>query len=294
MKRILIAGSNGQVGWELQRALTPLGSVAAFDRSELDLASPDSIRAALRQASPDIIVNAAAHTAVDKAEAEPGLAMRINAQAPGILAEEAKRLGALLIHYSTDYVFDGAKSGGYIEEDEPHPLGVYGTSKLEGERAVTQSGCAHFILRTSWVYSARGSNFVLTILRLARERDELKVVDDQIGSPTWARALADATAGLIGRDPPLETCGLYHLAARGSVSRYHFAQKIVDIARRISGGDGKWAAIHPVTTADYPLPAARPLNSVLDSGKIKRALGIEMAPWEDQLAACLDDVVAAR
>lgn len=294
MKRILVTGKDGQVGWELQRALAPLGSILSLDRSQLDLADPDSIREVIRGISPAIIVNAAAYTAVDKAESEPDLAMRVNALAPGIMAEEAKRLGALLIHYSTDYVFDGAKSGDYTEEDKPHPLNVYGMSKWEGERAIAQSGCTHLILRTSWVYSGRGGNFVLTILRLARERDELKVVDDQIGSPTWARALAEATAELLAQNPRPETCGLYHLSAHGSTSRYHLAQKIIETARQLSNDGGKWATLHPIKTADYPLPAARPLNSALSNEKIKRAFGIEMESWENQLAACLNDIITTR
>ena len=190
MTKILVTGKTGQVGWELQRTLATLGQVIAPDRRGMDLGDPDSIRAAIRACSPQIIVNAAAYTAVDQAESEPDLALAINGAAPGIMAEEAKRLGALLVHYSTDYVFDGAKSGPYTEDDQPNPLSAYGSSKLAGERAIAASGARYLIFRTSWVYGARGKNFLRTILRLAQERDELRIVDDQVGAPTWCRAIA--------------------------------------------------------------------------------------------------------
>ena len=241
MVRILIPGRTGQVGWELQSALAPLGTVIALDRSRMDLANPDSIRRAIRDANPEIIVNAAAYTHVDKAESEPDLAMQVNGVAPGIMAEEAKRLGAILVHYSTDYVFDGEFDRPYVEDDKPNPVNAYGKSKLAGELAVAAVGGRYLILRSSWVYSARGSNFVLTVLRLAREKPELAMVDDQTGSPTWARALAEATADLLRRkDRILGHSGVYHLAASGHASRYEFANEIIRIMRDVSGQPGGW------------------------------------------------------
>ena len=223
--RILLTGKNGQVGWELQRTLAPLGEVVVLDRRQLDLSDPDQIRERVREISPDLIVNAAAYTAVDRAEAEPEPAMAVNGTAPGLLAEEAKRIGAAIIHYSTDYVFDGAKTTPYTEEDAPNPLNVYGRTKLAGEQAVQAAGVPHLILRTSWVYGMRGKNFLLTILRLAREREELKIVDDQIGAPTWSRTIAEATAQILtsGAWPVSGASGIYHLTASGSTSWYGFA-----------------------------------------------------------------------
>jgi dTDP-4-dehydrorhamnose reductase len=255
----------------------------------MNLIDPDSIRKAIRDASPDVIVNAAGYTAVDKAETEPDVAMQVNAIGPGVIAEEARRIRALLVHYSTDYVFDGTSDEPYVEDDEPNPLNVYGKSKLEGERAIVASGCAHLILRASWIYSNRGTNFVLTILRLARERQELAVVDDQIGSPTWARALAESTAKLLANVDSWENRGVYHLSAIGHVSRFEFAKKIVEAAQEVFENAKGWATVRPITTADYPLPAARPLNCATSKEKIKRVLGIEMADWVVQLRACLAD-----
>ena len=229
MKRILLTGRNGQVGWELERTLAPLGEVLAFDRKGFDLAEPDEICHSLRELKPDIIVNAAAYTAVDRAEAESDMAMAINATAPGIMAEEARRLGALLVHYSTDYVFDGAKSAPYTEEDATGPVNTYGRSKLAGERAIWESGCRHLIFRTSWVYGTRGGNFLRTILRLAAERDELRVVDDQIGAPTWCRMIAEASSLALARpDVPV---GLYHLAGSGETSWFGFARAILKLSQ---------------------------------------------------------------
>jgi dTDP-4-dehydrorhamnose reductase len=290
---ILLTGKTGQVGWELQRALAPLGRVIALDRTQMDLANADAIRRTIRDAAPGIIVNAAGYTAVDRAESEPDLAMRVNAVAPGVIAEEAKRIDAVLVHYSTDYVFDGTRSTPYVEEDAPNPLNVYGKSKLEGERAVAASGCAHLTLRASWIYSARGSNFVLTILRLARERKELAIVDDQIGSPTWARTLAESTAELLRRiRQPREERGIYHLSANGFASRFDFAKRILDVAREISHENAGWASLRPITTAEYPLPAARPLNCATSKDKIKRVFGIEMPGWEEELRSFLNDMIA--
>lgn len=292
MTTILLTGKTGQVGWELQRALAPLGRLIALDRTQMDLTNADSIRRAIRDAAPGIIVNAAGYTAVDNAESESDLAMRVNAVAPGVMAEAAKRIDALLVHYSTDYVFDGTRSTPYVEEDAPNPLNVYGKSKLEGERAVAASGCAHLTLRASWIYSARGSNFVLTILRLARERKELTVVDDQIGSPTWARALAELTAKLL-RNCGLakERSGIYHLSAEGYTTRFNFAKRILELVREISPNAAGAPILRPITSAEYPLPAARPLNDATSKDKIKRVFGVDLPGWEDELRSFLNDMM---
>lgn len=295
MPRILLIGKTGQLGWELQQSLAPLGRLIALDRTQMDLTRPDSVRRAIRDAAPDIIVNAAGYTAVDKAESEPDLAMQVNAVAPGVMAEEARRLDALLIHYSTDYVFDGRNSEPYTEVDEPNPLNAYGKSKLEGERAIAASGCAHLILRASWIYSDHGANFVLTMLRLARERKEIVVVDDQIGSPTWARALAQTSAELLGKvRRTKEETGIYHLSASGYTSRYDFAKKIVEIARELSGKKEGWATVRPIKNAEYPLPAKRPLNAATSKEKIKRVFGIEMPVWTEQLYSYLHESAAVQ
>ncbi len=296
MTTILLMGKTGQVGWELLRALAPLGRVIAPDHTQMDLTNPDSIRLAIRDAAPDIVVNAAGYTAVDKAESEPDLAMQVNAFAPGVIGEEVRRLNALLIHYSTDYVFDGTKPEPYVETDEPNPVNVYGKTKLAGERAIAASGCAHLILRTSWIYSSRRSNFVLTILRLARERKELAVVSDQIGSPTWAHALARTSTELLGKiDGNREKTGIYHLSAGGYASRYDFAQKIIEIARQLYDKNTGWATVRPTTNAEYPpLPAKRPLNAATSKEKIRRVFGIEMPSWTEQLNSYLDELASDR
>lgn len=292
---VLVTGRNGQLGWELERALAQEHGapwrVVAVDRAGLDLADADAVRRVVRDTAPAVILNAAAYTAVDRAEAEPGLARRVNAEAPGILAEEAKRSGALLVHYSTDFVFDGARTGAYTESDATRPLSEYGRSKLEGERAVTAAAGDHLILRTSWVYAARGSNFVLTMLKLAREREHLRVVADQVGCPTWARPLARATAALL-RDPARarSACGLYHLAARGAVSRSNLARAAIAIARRAAPPGQAWAEIEDIASSEYPLPAARPLNSELDSRRFEQAFGIALPPWEEGLRDCLAEL----
>jgi dTDP-4-dehydrorhamnose reductase len=293
--RLLVTGRTGQIGWELQGALAPLGTVIALDRSAMDVASPDSIRRAIRDAKPEIIVNAAAYTHVDKAESEPDLAMKVNGVAPGIMAEEAKRLGAILVHYSTDYVFDGELDRPYVEDDPPNPVNAYGKTKLAGELAVAAVGGHHLILRSSWVYSARGSNFVLTVLRLAREKPELAMVDDQTGSPTWARALAEATAELLRRkDRVLGHSGVYHLAASGRASRYEFANDVIRIMRDVCGEAGGWAKVRPITSGDYPLPARRPRNPVMSQDKVKRILGVEMTHWRDELRSFLVELAPMR
>ena len=291
MTTILLTGNTGQVGWELQRTLEPLGRVVALGRDEMDHENPDSIRSAIRRVKPGIIVNAAGYTTVDKAEAEADLVMRINAVAPGIIAEEAKRAGAPLVHYSTDYVYDGQLARPYTEDDAPNPVNTYGKSKLAGDRAIQAVGGAHLILRTSWIYSSRGNNFVLTILRLAREKPELSVINDQIGSPSWARSLAQATTELL-RDPERirSQSGIYHLSAGGETSRYGFATAIVAIMKEIAGPQEKWAEIKSTTTDHYPaLPARRPLNPVTDKSRIRRVFGIQMPPWESQLRSFLMD-----
>ena len=297
MTTILLTGNTGQVGWELQHALAPLGSLIALGRDGMDHANPDSIRTAIRSVKPDIIVNAAGFTAVDKAESEVSLVTRINAIAPGIMAEEAKRIGAPLVHYSTDYVYDGTQERPYTEDDAPNPLNTYGKSKLAGERAIQEVGGTHVILRTSWVYSARRSNFVLAILRLAREKPELSVVNDQVGSPSWARALAVSTAELLRKRHLFQDHGgVYHLSASGQTTRYEFAREIIRIMKEISGVKSDWAEITPITSDQYqpPLPARRPLSPVTDKNKIKRALGIEMPHWRNQLLAFLHELAVSR
>ncbi len=284
MKTILLTGRNGQVGHELIGALAPLGRVVATGREQLDLADPDSIVRCMRELQPDIIVNAAGYTAVDAAEAEPELAMRINAEAPGILAEEARRSGALLLHYSTDYVFDGSKNGLYTEEDEAKPLNAYGRSKLAGEQRITASGCRHLIFRTSWLYADRGTNFLLTILDLARKEPVLKVVDDQIGSPTWARTLAQASARALAHPGLDSRMGTYHLSASGHVSRHDFAVAILRLAA--AGSINVWARIERCPTREFPRPAARPLNAATSKQRFSEAFGFVPPDWQAQLDAC--------
>lgn len=284
--RILLTGSAGQLGRELKRSLACLGEVIARDRQQLDLAQADALRAAVRAAAPTVIVNAAAHTAVDKAETEPTVADAINAVAPGILAEEAKRLGALLIHYSTDYVFDGSKAAPYTEDDTPKPLAVYGRSKHAGELAIAASDCRHLIFRTSWVYGLHGANFLKTMLRLGKERDELRVVGDQFGAPTWTRHLADATALIIGRKEL--PSGLYHLAGAGETSWHGYAEAIFAEAQR-TGLMEKSPVVHRIAGANYPLPAPRPANSRLDCTKFRRDFNLALPDWHTGLIDCLAD-----
>ncbi|MFA7318959.1 MAG: dTDP-4-dehydrorhamnose reductase [Sulfuricella sp.] len=299
--KILLTGKNGQVGWELQRTLAPLGQVVAVDRRTLDLGNPDSIRAVIREIRPDLIVNPAAYTAVDKAESEPELAMAVNGIAPGIMAEEARKLGAAMIHYSTDYVFDGRKTSPYTEQDIPNPLNVYGRTKLAGEQAIQAVGVPHLILRTSWVYGMRGKNFLLTILRLVKEREELKIVNDQIGAPTWSRMIAEATAQILAqRVLPLtphsslltQYSGIYNLTAAGQTSWYGFTKAILE-SMAIQGAHSSLITHHPlpkllpIPTSDYPLPAPRPLFSLLASDKLSETFGMKLPPWDDSLALCM-------
>lgn len=291
--RFLITGANGQLGFELQRALAPLGDVAACGRDACNLSNPDSIRDAVRAAKPDVIFNPGAYTAVDKAESEPDLACAVNATAPGILGEEAAKLGALVIHYSTDYVFDGTKPSAYCEEDATNPLGVYGKTKLEGENALAASGADHLIFRTSWVFGAHGKNFIKTILRLASSRDELRIVADQFGAPTGAALLADASTHIAtrylrdGRENfPF---GLYHLAASGETSWHGFAQHIV--AKAAAANSPLQATIDrilPIPAAEYPTPAARPANSCLDTSKFRTAFELHLPDWTHGVDQVLD------
>jgi dTDP-4-dehydrorhamnose reductase len=291
MQKILILGKQGQVAWELQRTLASLGDVTVFGSGQLDLANPDTIRTQVRSIQPDIIVNAAAYTAVDKAETEPELCKSINAVAPGILAELARESQALLVHYSTDYVFDGTKVGAYSETDPTNPLSVYGASKLAGERAISQVDCAHLIFRTTWVYGNRGKNFLLTILRLAAERKELKIVADQVGSPTWSRSISEATAQIIAqcRHDHSSVKGLYNLSAAGATSWHGFANQIVDRSRSIDPElDLAIEQILPIPATDYPTPAQRPANSVLDNSKILADFGVQLPDWQVSLAQCME------
>ncbi|MFZ5558121.1 MAG: dTDP-4-dehydrorhamnose reductase [Pseudomonadota bacterium] len=296
MKPVLITGATGQLGWELRRALAAGGEVLAFEREQMDFLKPESIRDLMTEWKPALVVNPAAYTAVDAAETAQETARAVNAIAPGVLAEECKRVGAALIHYSTDYVFDGTKAGAYTEVDQTNPLGAYGRSKLEGERFVAASGAAHLIFRTEWIYAGRGKNFLLTMRRLSKERDELRVVDDQVGTPTWARMLAEATAAVVAQSGILrngdagwirERSGVYHLTCAGQTSWCGFARAIVE---RVPGA--RKVPVTPITTADYPTPARRPVNSVLDCNKAYETFGVRLPPWEEALALCAEDMAA--
>ena len=298
MRKILVIGANGQVGWELLRTLAPLGTVIETSRdpakTRLDLADPEQIRATIQAVEPQIIVNAAAYTAVDRAEEEADQAMAINATAPGILAEEAKRRGALLIHYSTDYVYDGTKDVPYQEEDATNPQGVYGRSKLAGDEAIQAVGGNYLIFRTSWVYGGRGKNFLLTILRLIREgRNPLRIVGDQFGSPTWARMIAETTAQtLAGRDLGSlgELSGIYNLSSTGETSWHGFAQQIAEWGQALF--DLPPVEVQSIATHEYPTPARRPAYSVLDGGKLATHFGVAMPDWQIALRLCLEDLAA--
>jgi dTDP-4-dehydrorhamnose reductase len=296
--RILILGSTGQIGRELQRSLAGAGEVVSRDRKTVDFTAQEQVRNVVRSVAPDVIVNAAAYTAVDRAETEPDIAMAVNGKAPEVLAEEAARLGALLVHYSTDYVFDGSKAGAWVETDATNPLNTYGVSKLAGEEAIRRIGGKSLILRTSWVYGPHGSNFMLTMLRLGRERDQLKVVDDQIGAPTTSIELARATRTLVdgvleGRFGPVSTwAGTYHLTCGGSVSWCGFARAIFARAKTALGG--KQPVVRPIPTSEYPTPAKRPLNSLLSNHKINTLLGVRLAAWEDALDRALGAWEAPR
>ena len=286
--KILVTGRNGQVGGALQLALAGLGEIITLDRTQLDLSNLDATREVVRSIRPNLIVNAAAYTAVDLAESDEAMAYRINAEAPGVLAEEAQRLGAGIIHYSTDYVYDGGKSGPWLETDATGPLSVYGRSKLAGEVAIAAVGVPHVILRTSWVYGLHGKNFLLTMLRLAQSRPELSIVSDQVGAPTWSVTIAQATASIIKKFPDLAAAdhlsGIYHLCAGGQTSWYGFAEKI--FAHSLIQQKPQ---LHPITTADYPTPAVRPKNSVMNTDKFEQNFA-SLPTWEDALAACLQRI----
>jgi dTDP-4-dehydrorhamnose reductase len=291
---VLVFGSNGQIGWELQRTLAPLGRIIPIDRSMANIENPEAIRDVIRRTRPSVIVNAAAYTSVDRAESERDLAIRINGVAPGVMADEAKRAGALMVHYSTDYVFDGSASRPYTEDDRAQPVTAYGVSKLAGDEAVLASGAAAYVLRIAWVYAKRGNNFLRTIQRLASERDELRIVADQHGSPTWAHAIAEATAHVISvvqdrkakseSEPPP---GVYHLAAPNHTTWHGFAAAI--LSAMAADGQRARPKLTPILTADYPTPARRPQWSVLDSEKLRGAFGVQLPSWESQLAMCLAD-----
>ena len=295
--KILLLGKNGQVGWELQRSLAPLGELVALDADSLELCgdftNPEGVAETVRVVAPDIIVNAAAHTAVDKAESEPELARAINALAPGALAREASRSGAWLVHYSTDYVFDGSGERPWIETDAGAPLNVYGATKLEGERLIQQSGCRHLIFRTSWVYGARGGNFAKTMLKLARERDSLSVIADQVGAPTGADLLADITAHAIRTAlQRQEVSGLYHLVAGGETSWHGYAGFVIEAARR-AGIEIRVApeAIQAVPTTAFPTPAMRPHNSRLNTEKLQNTFGLYLPDWQTGVARMLAEIL---
>ena len=290
--KILLTGSTGQVGHELLRSLVPLGEVIAFNSQQLDLKDTAVIRRTVREIRPDLIVNPAAYTAVDQAESEPELAFAVNAIAPGVLAEEVRKLGALLVHYSTDYVFDGGKNGAYVETDPANPRSVYGKSKLAGEQAIQEVGGHHLIFRTSWVYGAYGKNFLLTILRLAKERDHLHVVADQVGGPTWSRSIAEATTRAISRWSTQKS-GIYHMSCGGQTSWHGFAKAILQHypSNLLKAGADN---VEAITTEQYPLPAQRPVNSVLDNARLEQNFGLKMPDWQEALAMAMDDMAVQR
>ncbi|HTY88984.1 MAG TPA: dTDP-4-dehydrorhamnose reductase [Candidatus Acidoferrum sp.] len=285
----MLLGKNGQVGWELRRTLAPLAPLTAMDFPEINFTDPQALRKLVAETRPAAVVNAAAYTAVDKAESEPELCRQINAVAPGVLAEEAKKIGALMVHYSTDYIFDGTKSSPYVETDAPKPLGAYGRSKLEGDQAVKASGADHLIFRLCWVYGARGQNFMLTMQRLAREREKLRVVGDQLGCPTWSRMIAEATALALQRvlagGSRSAFSGEYHLAAGGQASWHEFASRIVEW---MPEAERKCRAVEKIATTEYPTPARRPAYSVLDCGKLQKTFGLRLPDWEASLRQVLD------
>lgn len=286
--KILITGKNGQVGYELERSLQGLGEIISLDRQQMDLADLDQVSQVMRAIRPDLIVNAAAYTSVDKAESEPELAMRINGEAPGVLAEEAKKTGAALIHYSTDYVFDGLKSGAYIESDLTNPVNTYGRTKLAGEQAIQSTGVSHLILRTSWVYGMRGKNFLLTMLRLGQGRDELRVVADQHGAPTWCRTIADTTAHIVAqangsrrtRDWLQEHSNIYHLTAQGQTTWHGFAEAIFKHSSIV-----EQPLVTAIASHEYKLAAARPTNSVMSCKRLMDTF-CDLPRWNEALKLC--------
>jgi len=297
---ILLLGKNGQVGWELQRSLAPLGQLVALDRHSTevdggcgDLSQLDALRQTVLALRPDVIVNAAAHTAVDKAESEPELARTLNALAPGVLAETAHSVGALLVHYSTDYVFNGSGTTHWLEADATGPLSVYGQTKLDGERAIQASGCRHLIFRTSWVYAARGGNFAKTMLRLATDRERLTVIDDQWGAPTGADLIADVTAHAIRQAQQDPGCnGVYHLAAAGETSWNGYARFVIDTARTLKPELALAVQdVAPVPSSAFPTPATRPLNSRLNTTHLRQTFGLVMPDWQRGVRRMLSEIL---
>jgi dTDP-4-dehydrorhamnose reductase len=293
--RLLVTGKDGQVGFELLRSLAPLGEVVGLSRQELDLTDPDAIRRVIRDTKPSIVINPAAYTAVDKAESDQALATKVNAVAPGLLGEEAKRLGALVVHYSTDYVFDGTKPSPYVETDSPNPQSVYGRTKWQGEEALAQSTPKHLILRTSWVLGRHGNNFAKTMLRLAAEREELKVVADQFGAPTSAALLARVTAALIAayaqgsRDFAF---GTYHAVALGETHWCDYARFVMAEAKALGKAlRTSPESVHPIATTDYPTPAKRPQNSRLSTEKLTQSFGLTLPPWQDGVREVLAQIL---
>jgi dTDP-4-dehydrorhamnose reductase len=304
--KILVTGATGQIGWQLQRTLAPLGEVVATTRSEVNLADPNGTAKFVHDLKPDIVVNAAAYTAVDKAETEPELAHTINAVAPGLIAEELAHTGGLLVHFSTDYVFDGKKAGSYQESDPTGPLNVYGRTKLAGEQLIAATGCAHIILRTTWVYDIRGVNFLRTVLRLAREREELRMVGDQHGAPTWARAISEATAQVVARCAQTRDSsgwgygGTYHLTAAGQTTWAGFAEQILEEYESLAAwpaDTGEWGSpllakrVVPITSDQFKTAARRPQNSVLSNAKLQNTFGLQLPDWQVQLRLALQDAV---
>jgi len=287
--KILLIGKNGQVGWELRRTLAPLAEVVAVDYPEINFTDTPSLRRLVAETKPAVVVNAAAYTAVDKAETERELCHQINAIGPAVLAAEARKLGALIVHYSTDYIFDGTKQTPYIETDQPSPLGAYGASKLAGDEAVCASGAEHLIFRLCWVYGARGQNFLLTMHRLAREREKLRVVEDQVGCPTWSRMIAETTAlalqQVIASRERAAFNGAYHLAASTHTSWHGFASKIIDL---MPEADRKCREVEGISTTEYPTPAKRPAYSVLNCDKLQKTFGLRLPDWETSLRQVLD------
>jgi dTDP-4-dehydrorhamnose reductase len=304
--KILLTGRNGQVGGDLAELLPRLGEVLALGREQLDLTKPKAIQRAIRETKPQIIVNAAAYTAVDKAEEEESLARTINAEAPGVMAEEAKKIGALLVNFSTDYVFDGSKTSPYTEEDPPSPISAYGRTKFAGEQSIRASGVPHLIFRTAWIYATRGRNFLLTILRLATEREELRVVHDQLGAPTWSQEIARATTAVLEQlmqqasleSAPSQRAGIYNMTAEGVTSWHEFAQAILEEAALVAP-DAPWfkaatagkpliaRRVVPISTLEYPTPAHRPAYSVLSNSRLLHDFGIELPHWRSQLRSAV-------
>jgi dTDP-4-dehydrorhamnose reductase len=291
--RILLLGRTGQLGWELERTLAPLGEIYALGPEELNLTELDDLTYQIHEVRPQVIVNASAYTAVDRAEEQVDLAMRLNAQAPAVMAEAARALNAVLIHFSTDYVFDGEKDSAYTEDDATNPLNVYGQSKLNGEQAIVEAGCAYLILRTSWVYSLRGDSFVSKTLAWARQQETLRIVSDQVGSPTWARMLAEITAAVLAQSLPAPQgyfstrSGIYHLGGSGGVSRLDFAREILRLDSR--SDEQKVRNLEAASTADFPTPAKRPLRTSLDCSRFEATFGLHLPNWEESLRLAMSE-----